>query len=84
MLVTLYPALLEFAETELRKRGLNPQMAPDIVQDACRRYTELITLELAARSYMHGQIRGRVGILHREGGDVMSHQPLSLNQIEDE
>lgn len=84
MLKTLYPALLEFAEEELKAAGQPLHGAEDIVQDALRRWTEVCQVEVAAKRYLRSAIRGRVRNLTREGSDVMSHQPISLDQLEED
>ena len=81
MLITLYPALIKFAEAELRAHGLSLQEAEDIAQEAARRWTEVTGTEEGARTYLHALIRGRVRNLHREGRDVMTRHPLSLEEI---
>ena len=78
MLITLYPALLNFAEAELRARGLPQQDAEDVVQEAARRWTEVVLTEKGAKAYLRSAIRGRILNLNREGRDAMTRHPLSL------
>lgn len=78
MLNTLYPALIKFAEAELRAAGLNEQEAADVVQDACERWIK------TSPAYLREAITGLVFNLHREGADASTHHPLSLDsQIEE-
>lgn len=79
MLKTSYPALLDFAEGELRRRGFPEHDAEDLVQEAARRWHEVCTMEAAAKSYMRSFIAGRIRNLHREGRDAMTRHPLSLD-----
>ena len=81
MLITLYPALLDFAEAELRRQGMSENLAEDIAQDAARRYSEVCSTEAGARSFMRNFIRRQIHNLNREGADVMTRHPLSLEEL---
>lgn len=78
MLKTLHPALIEFAETELRAIGRSDQEAQDVVQDAYERWLK------TSGSYLRDAIRGLIANLDREGRDVMTRHPLSLDQLEED
>ena len=84
MLKSLYPALLEFAEQELRTAERPQSGAEDVVQDAVRRWIEVCQTERAAKRYLRSAIRGLVANLNREGADAMTHRPLSLDRYPDQ
>jgi DNA-directed RNA polymerase specialized sigma24 family protein len=89
VLAVLYPALLRFAEKQLRSRYLDHQLAEDMVQEAAATWFAAhgqfrTTAEFNA--YLRLAIVNRAKNLQGRRTDALDQNPLPLNdeQIEDE
>lgn len=85
ILAALFPALLKLAHRELEVSGQSEELAEDIAQAAGLYWFDLVTTEASALRYMRKAIKNQVAGLKRpRNKDVLDHNPLSLNQLEEE
>jgi DNA-directed RNA polymerase specialized sigma24 family protein len=87
VLAVLYPALLRFAEKQLRIRQLDHQVAEDLVQEAAASWFAGAHLRTTAEmnAYLRLAIVNRAKNLSVRRTDALDQNPLSLEaQIEEE
>jgi DNA-directed RNA polymerase specialized sigma24 family protein len=82
VLAALYPALLRFAEKQLRSRYLDHQLAEDLVQEAAASWFASgaklrTTAEMS--SHLRLTIINRAINLHNRRTDALDRNPLSLD-----
>lgn len=88
-LAALYPALLRFAEKQLRARHLDHQLAQDLTHEAIAAWVTAGTeLDTPARinTYLRATILSRAENLRTRRSDALEQNPLSLDvfdQIEE-
>ena len=88
VLAVLYPALLRFAEKQLRCRHLDHQLAEDLVHDAVASWFASGTqLDSSARinTYLRAAITNHTENMRLRRRDPLDQNPLSLDrqQLED-
>lgn len=82
VLAVLYPALLRFAEKQLRSRHLDHQLAEDLVQEAAMSwFASGAVLRTSAQMSAHLRltITNRAINLHSRRSDALDQNPLSLD-----
>jgi DNA-directed RNA polymerase specialized sigma24 family protein len=88
VLAVLYPALLRFADKQLRSRHLDHQQAEDLVQEAAVSWFASGTkLDASARinTYLRTAICHRAENMRLRRSDALDQNPLSLDaQIEED
>lgn len=82
VLAVLYPALLRFAENQLRARHLDHQLAEDLVQEAVASwFASGTSLDSSARinTYLRRSIENRSENMRLRRSDALDRNPLSLD-----
>ena len=83
VLAVLYPALLRFAEKQLRTRHLDHQLAEDLVQEAVASwYASGTELDTSSRinTYLRTAIVHRAENIRLRRSDALDRNPLSLDE----
>jgi hypothetical protein len=81
-LTTLRPTLIRAARLQLQNRGLDEQLAEDLVQEAIARWIAR-RLEYRGPGRLHAWLRKSIGWLAAEGlrrRDLLDVRPLSLDE----
>jgi len=84
VLAVLYPALLRFAEKQLRSRHLDHQLAEDLVQEAAAGWFaagRTLMADAQMYSWLRKRIESRATDLLRHRSDAFDHKPLSLETL---